>query len=115
MRVAWIVLGLFLAGPVAADFEQVTERGAFVRLVQGKVLSRPLIKLTVTETGGIDGTGASYPVTGAWTWRNGYFCRDLFWGGDDLGYNCQMVLAQGNRIRFVSDKGSGQSADFRLR
>ena len=54
------------------------------------------------------------PVTGAWTWQGGYFCRDLFWNGDDLGYNCQLVEENGDTLRFTSDQGSGMSADLNL-
>ncbi|ETX28467.1 hypothetical protein [Roseivivax isoporae] len=102
------------AGIAAADFAPVTDRGDFVDLVVGKTLTRPLVSLSVTEDGAISGTGAGWDVTGQWTWQDGYFCRDLNWGGDDLGYNCQLVTADGDRVRFTSDRGSGQSAGFRL-
>jgi hypothetical protein len=39
----------------------------------------------------------------------------LVWGGDDLGYNCQEVKTNGSQLRITSDKGTGDSADFRLR
>lgn len=103
------------AGPAAADFERVSERSAFLQLVEGKTLRRTLISLQVTADGQITGSGAGWDVTGAWTWEDGYFCRDLFWGGDDLGYNCQEVRADGNQVRFTSDRGEGEFADFRLR
>lgn len=105
-----------LTGQIAsAEFTTVTDRGSFVRLVTGKVLARPLIRLTVSNDGRISGKGLRRDVTGNWTWRAGYFCRDLYWGKDELGYNCQQVQAKGSRIRFTSDKGSGQSAVFDLR
>ncbi len=103
------------AGSALAEFAKVTDRAQFVDLVEGKTLSRTLVSLTVTPEGGISGRGAIWDVTGQWSWQDGYFCRDLYWGGDDLGYNCQEVTASGNAIRFTSDRGSGQSADFRLR
>ena len=106
---------LALAAPAAAEFAAVTDRDTFLRLVTGKELSRPLIKLRVMPDGGIAGRGASWDVAGKWTWQEGYFCRNLNWGGDELGYNCQEVRANGDRIRFTADKGRGQSADFRLR
>lgn len=97
-----------------AEFAKVDEQAEFVRLINGKELKRPFINLTVTSDGRIEGMGASWAVTGEWTWRNGYFCRSLFWGGDDLGYNCQEVRAHGERLRFTSDEGNGRSAVFRL-
>ena len=106
---------VFAAAPAKADFEKVTDRNQFLELVDGKTLSRPLVKLRVAPDGRITGRGARWDVTGEWRWRDGFFCRDLYWGGDALGYNCQEVRPNGNRIRFTSDQGQGDSADFRLR
>lgn len=98
-----------------ADFQKVANQSQFVKLVSGKTLTRALIELRVTQDGRIEGTGVRWDVTGSWSWQDGYFCRDLFWGGDNLGYNCQEVRVQENRVRFISDKGKGQSAVFRLK
>ncbi len=98
-----------------AEFSKVEKQDEFIALVNGKELKRPFINLEVTPDGSISGYGAAWPVTGSWTWADGYFCRDLYWDGDALGYNCQEVKASGNRIRFTSDKGTGDSAEFRLR
>ncbi len=99
----------------AADFDVVSDKSTFMQLVSGKKLTRPLVELQVTTDGRIEGTGARWDVTGNWSWRDGYFCRDLFWGGDALGYNCQEVRANGSRLRFTSDRGNGRSAVFKLR
>lgn len=98
-----------------AEFSKVDNQDQFIALVSGKELKRPFVNLEVSPEGSISGYGAAWPVTGSWTWTDGYFCRDLFWDGDSLGYNCQEVRAFGNRIRFTSDKGTGDSAEFRLR
>lgn len=104
-----------LAAPAFAEFQQVTSRADFMALVSGKTLTRPLVRLEVLPDGRIAGKGAAWEVTGKWSWENGYLCRSLEWGGDDLGYNCQQVKAFGTRVRITSDKGTGDSADFRLR
>lgn len=106
---------LTTAGAAFAEFAIVKDRPSFVQLISGKTLSRPLVTLNVSPEGSISGKGASRPVTGQWVWRQGYFCRDLTWGKRDLGYNCQEVRVNGSSIRFRSDKGSGDYADFRLR
>ena len=103
------------AGPALADLVKVDDQQEFVQLVAGKTLTRPFVKLNVTPDGQIAGRGARWDVEGTWSWQNGYFCRDLFWGGDEIGYNCQEVGMSNGRIRFTSDKGTGQSADFRIR
>jgi len=84
-------------------------------LGSGKTLTRPLVRLKVLPNGRISGKGASWEVTGRWEWKGGYLCRSLNWGGDDLGYNCQEIKSDGQRMRITSDRGAGQSADFKLR
>lgn len=104
-----------IAAPALADFAKIDDENQFVEVVNGKTLTRPLVTLEVDPAGGISGMGMRWAVTGQWSWQNGYFCRDLDWGGTDLGYNCQEVRVNDDRIRFTSDRGNGQSAVFRLR
>lgn len=113
--IAALTAAFALPTMAAAELKRIESKSEFVQLVQGKTLARPLVRLQVTPNGQISGRGATWDVTGSWTWQNGYFCRDLNWGGDDLGYNCQTVLANGSEMRFVADQGAGDSADFRLR
>jgi len=115
MRLPLLFVLLSIASTAAvADLAKVKDGAAFMQLVEGKTLTRPLVKLVVETNGEISGVGVRWDVSGNWSWRDGYFCRDLFWGGDELGYNCQEVRADGKRIRFTSDKGQGRSAVFRL-
>lgn len=104
-----------VATPAAAEFTKVSSAEEFKNIVSSKTLTRPLVKIKVSPNGSISGRGATWDLSGKWTWKNGYFCRSLEWGGDDLGYNCQEVKASGQKIRFTSDQGSGDSADFSLR
>lgn len=117
MRLIVSALGLcLLAFPAHADgFAKVADRGKFVSLIDGRELTRMGIKLRVTPDGQIKGRAMGYDVTGSWSWNGGYFCRDLYWGGDDLGANCQEVKVRGDRLRFTSDKGTGDSAELRLK
>ncbi|MFW5881871.1 MAG: dihydrodipicolinate reductase [Roseicyclus sp.] len=103
------------AFPAFADFTKVEDESQFVRLVDGKQLTRPLVSLRVSADGAITGKGAARDVRGEWQWEGGYFCRDLRWGERDLGYNCQRVEVNGQTVRFTADRGSGDSADFSLR
>ncbi|QUJ78091.1 dihydrodipicolinate reductase [Sulfitobacter albidus] len=106
---------LCFATPAFAELSKVNSADEFKQIVSGKTLTRPLVKLQVSPGGSISGRGATWPVSGNWTWKDGYFCRSLEWGGDDLGYNCQEVKASGNKIRFTSDQGAGDSAEFTIR
>lgn len=100
---------------LADSFKRVDQRDSFMSLVSDRALTRLGIKLQVTEDGQIKGRAFGRKVTGDWQWRSGYFCRDLFVGGDELGANCQMVQVKGNTIRFTSDKGQGIYADLRIK
>ncbi|MEM8653264.1 MAG: dihydrodipicolinate reductase [Pseudomonadota bacterium] len=109
-------LAAWVSAPALADLIKIDDQQEFVQIVNGKTLTRPFVKLTVMPDGQIEGRGARWDVEGTWSWQNGYFCRDLFWGGDPLGYNCQEVQASADgRIKFTSDRGAGDSAMFRLR
>ena len=103
------------ATPALAELSKVESVTQFQQLIGGKTLTRPLVRMTVGTNGAIAGTGGAWPISGSWTWKNGYFCRSLEWGGDDLGYNCMEVKASGGKIRFTADQGRGDSADFSLR
>jgi len=109
-------LTALVAAPAAAELIKVDDQTQFLQLMSGKTLTRPLVRLTVSPDGQIEGYGSVWSVEGSWSWQDGYFCRDLFWGGDALGYNCQEVQASvDGRIKFTSDKGNGDSAMFRLK
>lgn len=112
---AFALAAICAATGASAEFAKVNSASEFKRIVTGKTLSRPLVKLEVSPAGRISGKGMRWPVSGSWTWRNGYFCRDLYWGDDALGYNCQEVRVKDGQIRFTSDRGTGDYADFRLR
>ncbi|MEM9477196.1 MAG: dihydrodipicolinate reductase [Pseudomonadota bacterium] len=99
----------------ASSFQPVTERDQFVEIVTQGTLSRFGIKLNVLPDGRIDGRAFGRDVSGAWDWRDGYFCRDLSWGAREIGANCQEVKISGTTLRFTSDEGTGRYADLRLR
>tara|TARA_R110002094_G_scaffold53486_7_gene64801 strand:- start:676 stop:1032 length:357 start_codon:yes stop_codon:yes gene_type:complete len=115
MTLAILAAAFGLATPATAEYQTVQTRAEFVALVSGKTLTRPLVRLEVRPDGNITGKGAAWDVSGKWQWKDGFLCRSLVWGGDDMGYNCQRVKANGSKVRITSDRGRGQSADFRLR
>ena len=116
LAVAALAAGLSLPGATpAVAFERITSVQEFAQTVVGRELTRFGITLQVTPDGAIQGRGFGRPVSGEWRWENGLFCRDMDWGSTDIGYNCQAVLRDGNRVRFIADQGQGDSADFRLR
>lgn len=117
MRIfASLIAALVLtATPALADFEPVREESTFRSLVDGRELTRFGIRLQVLPEGEITGRGFGMNVAGMWEWRDGYFCRTLEFGQSGDPYNCQLVLRDGNTLRFISDQGQGDQADLRLR
>jgi len=96
-----IALSLTLILPSTAfAYERISDRDTFVQTVNGKDLRIPLYGLTlnVRQDGTITGRAVGYDITGTWDWENGYFCRDMDWSGYEIGYNCQLVEIDGDRI-----------------
>ena len=104
-----------LAGAARADFQRVTAESAFRGLVQGRDLVRFGIRLRVLPDGRIAGSGFGRDVTGSWEWAEGLFCRTLDWGSGGEPRDCQVVLRDGDTLRFIADRGRGDRADLRLR
>jgi hypothetical protein len=116
MRLTYFALFLTLATPaVAEDFVRVSDRGAFVKLVSGKSLTSLAVSLNVSPSGSISGRAFGRTVTGSWTWNDGFFCRTLKAGDSVFPRNCQLVQRKANRVRFIADKGAGDTADLRIR
>ncbi len=116
-RIFCIIAVMFLASVQsswAEEFQAIDTRSAFVELIDGRALTRFGIQLNVLQTGEIGGRAFGRDVTGDWSWSDGYFCRDLFFGARDLGPNCQLVRVYGGTLRFISDRGEGAYADFGL-
>jgi hypothetical protein len=118
MRLAAFTLILFtVASPVFSEgFQRIDGRDSFLSVVKDRDLTRFGIRVKVTDRGQIIGRAFGQKVTGDWSWRDGFFCRDLYWGGAELDLNnCQTVEVNGDTLRFTSDKGSGDSAKLRLK
>jgi hypothetical protein len=116
-----VTTALILASPVAAvasDFQQVRDKGEFLSLIEERELRIGMYKLSlnVLPDGRIKGSALGWDITGSWQWQDGYFCREMDWSGMAIDYNCQLVEANGEeRLRFTVDKGTGDSATFKLR
>lgn len=109
------LLALHPAPSLAAGLQQVTSEDEFAGLVSGRKLTALGVTLEVYPDGRITGRAFGRNVTGQWRWQDGYFCRDLMYGEKPLAPNCQAVLSADNRIRFVSDQGTGPAANLRIR
>ncbi len=102
----------------AAEFVRVGDEPTFLRLMDGRELRIGVVglALSVNPDGTIAGSAAGFAVTGNWTWQDGFFCREMNWGGTEIPYNCQLVEARGtDMMRFTVDQGAGDAAEFNLR
>ncbi len=110
------VFAIVLAAPVLAEgFQRIDDERKFTDLMKQYDLKRFGIRLKIGDNGQITGRAFGQRVSGAWDWENGFFCRDLYWGGKELDAdNCQLVEIRGNTVRFTSNKGNGDHADLRL-
>ncbi|MCF7699277.1 dihydrodipicolinate reductase [Loktanella sp. M215] len=101
----------------AQDYTRVSDRDQFLALMAQGNLTHTFYNITVTVTpdGQIAGDALGWPVTGAWSWEDGYFCRVMDWGGDEIPYNCQLVEQKGDLVRFTVDQGAGRAAALRIR
>lgn len=106
---------LFLPVSAWAEYVVLSKRDNFLSVIEGKDLKRPLIRLQVRPDGTITGKAAAMKVTGTWVWEDRYFCRVLYWGGKTFEHNCQEVALNGDKIRFTTEKGAGEFADFTLK
>ncbi|MEM8536373.1 MAG: dihydrodipicolinate reductase [Pseudomonadota bacterium] len=116
--IAFAAAALTTAPAHADTFVPVKEEDRFLSLVQDRELRNFLygVRLNVLENGQIIGGAWGWDITGTWSWQDGYFCREMAWGGEPIPYNCQLVEAEGaDRLRFTVDQGAGDSASFRLR
>ncbi len=95
-------------------FNKISSEIDFLEIVNDYTLVRPFIKLVVQNDGSISGKAAFRSVHGKWFWDNELFCRTLFWGMRDLGFNCQLVQHNGKILRFTADEGTGAFADFTI-
>lgn len=115
MRLRLLALILLMLPLPAAAFERVDDPASFAQIVVGRNLSRTGIRLTVLPDGRIEGRALGWAVTGDWRWAEGYFCRTMDWSGYPIPFNCMVVLANERSVRFIADRGAGDSADFRIR
>ena len=118
MKYAFAFMSALVGAPVCAEtYAPVKDLPTFLQLVEGRDLRIGLYDLTlqVLPDGQISGSALGWGITGAWRWKDGYFCRNMDWSGYEIPENCQLVEALGaEKLRFTVDKGAGKSATFKL-
>jgi len=116
----FVVFAIIFAMPslASAEFVPISDKSRFLATIEGRNLNNRLfgVDLRVLSDGTIQGEAQGWPITGTWSWQNGYFCREMDWDGTSIDYNCQLVeIRGGDELRFTVDQGAGRSARFKLR
>lgn len=108
------VAGLFLGGTQAMA-DQVKTRQQFIDEVAGKKLVQDDAWVIVSPDGTVEGAGPNGgKISGAWSWDDGFYCRDITINGVAEPRDCQRVVLDGNTVSFVHDKGEGISVDWTI-
>lgn len=117
MRASVLAFALLPQLSWADGFDRLQSEQDFLTRVAGREIAQSFwgIRLVVRPDGTIDGSAMGWAVTGEWRWENGLFCRQMDWSGTEIPPNCQMVEVAGEKVRFTSDAGQGDSATFNLR
>ena len=117
MMCAALAIAMSATAASASAMEQLSDRSEFLGTLDGRNLTIGLygLSLAVLPDGKIQGRAAGRDVTGEWTWEDGFFCRSMMWGKREIPYNCQLVQYDGREMRFTTDRGDGDYADFRLK
>ncbi|WP_108816584.1 dihydrodipicolinate reductase [Loktanella sp. Alg231-35] len=92
------------------DWLRVNTAREFRECVTGRVLTGDGLKFIISPDGKISGTAGGKSFSGAWVWRDGFFCRTAELEGEDLGADCEVIEVARGLMRYTRDKGTGPSA-----
>ncbi|TMV10237.1 hypothetical protein FGK63_04015 [Ruegeria sediminis] len=85
----------------------------FRETVVGRKLAMGGTWIVVSDDGKISGTGENGDeIAGTWSWDGAYFRRIVSYGRDTQPEDLQKVVANGDQITFVRQKGDGVAFTF---
>ena len=96
------------AEAVALDYRAVKRQGEFTEAVVNKTITADWGWIRLSPGGQITGEVNGAPVRGAWSWENGYYCREYAYGDTTLAHNCQTIHISGRNLLLIRDKGKGR-------
>lgn len=111
---AALALTLIAPAAFAETATRIPDKGSFVNIVEGRDLTRFAVRLNVSPAGSITGRAFGRDVIGSWTWEDGFFCRAMTAGSTVLERNCQAVYQMDGKLRFIADRGTGDTADLAI-
>ena len=105
---------LALTSAVAAEGKRIATEAEFRSLVADRALTSDDANFRNLGNGSIVGEFRGRALTGTWNWVGDTYCRTATWGSRNLGYNCQAVFVDGDRVTFVRDEGRGRENSYRI-
>lgn len=90
-------------------WQRVETEELFRQTCTDKVLTSEGMNFTIHSDGRISGRIGDSLLTGAWHWRERYFCRTAQLDGEDLDLDCEIIEVRGNQMRYTRDKGNGDT------
>lgn len=95
-------------------WRRVKTKHAFCEHVAGRLLIGKGLEFVIYPDGRIVGTAEGKVFSGAWFWREGFFCRHAELEGEDLGSDCEVIEVSEGLMRYTRDRGEGTSAVVKI-
>lgn len=117
MRRLLMCLALLSLLPVAASAQsRISDQDTFMSLVDGRTLTRPLVRLQVRGDGTVTGLATAQDVSGSWRWQGANFCWEFTLNGQPYQDNiCLVVVQDGDRLQFSEDGNPSNTYIFSVR
>ena len=96
-------------------WRRVETEAAFRAAFADRVLEGDGIVFTIHGDGRMTGQVDGATLSGRWVWREGMFCRTATLDGTDLGTDCEVIEADGGRMRYIRDGGRGAASVVTVR
>lgn len=107
-------VGLSVAAGAAGAWERIQTEAQYRERVAGRQITLENGHVTFAADGSAAGAWNGTPMVGSWTWSDGFHCRTLRIGSNDLGTDCQLIELQGNQLRATAQRGQGRVTTARL-
>lgn len=91
-------------------WQRVETAEMFRQYCADKVLTSEGMTFTIHSDGRISGCVGNGRLSGAWYWRDRFFCRTAKLDGEELGLDCEIIEIRGNQMRYTRDKGKGETS-----
>ena len=93
-----------------AGWQRIDTRAEFIDIFADKVLLGEDLRFTIHSSGDITGQAGGQDFFGSWYWEDGFFCRAVSSGEEDLGLDREVIERRGRHMRYTRQMGQGNSS-----